>query len=96
MSETDDEERVWQYSFDVSNTVALWNYLICSASLALVSAGVLLVVVKIHKRVDWFLVVIPTLMFLYGALSVPHNIAAVKGGYIAYSFAQSLKYSILQ
>ena len=96
MSDTDEEETDWQYSFDVSNTVALWNYLICNAFLALVSATVLLVVVKIYKRVDWFLVAIPTLMLMYGTLSVPKNIATIKGGYTAFTFPQGLKYSILQ
>ena len=51
-----------------------WNFLVENALLAVIALIVSVLIVKVYKRTDWFLITIPALMIAYGVLCVPMDV----------------------
>ena len=72
-----EELEVWETRYDTIVMVTKWFYLFTNVMTAVVSLGVLITVVFVYKRRDWFLVTIPSCMFMYGALTIGLSIDSI-------------------
>ena len=60
-------------------TVNYWIKVLCDIFLTFISIFILVLVCKVHKRSDLFLISIPILFFVYGLFCAPYDFSALAG-----------------
>ena len=74
MNSTEEE---WEMRYHSTLMVTKWFYLFTNVTTAIVGFGVLITVLLVYKRRDWFLITVPSCMFAYGALTIEVGIDSI-------------------
>ena len=70
-------EAEWKTRYHSTVLITKWFYLFTNVMTAIVAFGILITVVLVFKRKDWFLITIPTCMLVYGALTIKVGIDSI-------------------
>ena len=70
-SDIAEQIEIWKQKNDKLNLIDNWDGVICSTIILIACLYMLLVVLFVHKRKEWFLITTTVLFTLYAALGLP-------------------------
>ena len=65
---------IWEQRVKVLQSVNMWCLLVDNGMQCLLPIVVLILVTAVYKRNHWFLIAIPTFIFMFGSLRLATNI----------------------